>query len=491
MMASKRPLEALKIAVDLANEDPEAMTDAAHILPRIFAGDYIEDNASEVRRLIQGIEDERGRISLVDACFQLENDALARTARAGGTIGPDPQSVSLYLAERGVEGVRALGRAKDLFLSAYPHDEQIKADIVAGFKQFVATRGSGLAAKRLIEISSQTSRFWHEDEFRRDIIAIAADACEADDSGEANFVRGILAFLQGDMALASKWIAASVAMSKQLALTGASSFFVDLNEEDEKPFASVVTDFSRVDRVGKAYVCCADEKYFAKHAKSYASSARAFGDSTRLHFHIAGGAADSAYQLAREHLSDVENVSVSWEMPALSIPTYYASMRFLRIEDFLTHVADRVVLTDIDVEFRSSADAFIERSAFDEADVGFRIYDKVRIIRHATAKRGRIYRYPRILPWLIVNAACLVINSTDAGRDVAKRVAIDMRRHLGRALAKRESAWWIDQNSLFMTMKAVVGAGDAKVVSLEDIGIPFGSFDYSAVLSLPGRHPAI
>lgn len=491
MMASKRPLKALKIAIDLVNDDPDALGDASYILQRIYAGAYSEGNATEVHQLIKGVEDERSRTSLEDACFQLENDALARASRTGAEIGPDPQAVTSFLAERGVEGARALVRAKDLFLSVYPHDEEIKFKILRGFKEFVADRGSGSAAKRLVEISSQTARFWHDDDFRNEIIDCAAVACDGDDSGEANFVQGILAYLQDDMVLANKWFAASVPLSKQLALTGATSFFVDLNENDETPFLTVETDFSQVGRVANAYVCCADEKYFAKHAKAYAASARAHGQSARLHFHIAGSSPDSAYQLFREHLSGVENVSVSWERPALAIPTYYASMRFLRIEDFLSHVADRVVLTDIDVEFRSSPDAFIERQEFDDADVGFRIYDKVRIVRQATGGRGRIYRYPRILPWSIVNAACLVIKSTDAGRQVAMRVATDMRRHLGRALAERESAWWIDQNSLFMTMKSVATAGEAKVVSLEDIGIPFGSFDYSSVSSLPGRHPAI
>ena len=98
---------------------------------------------------------------------------------------------------------------------------------------------------------------------------------------------------------------------------------------------------------------------------------------------------------------------------------------------------------------------------------------------------------PAGLVAIVVPAACVALFATPQGRVAADQIARDMRRHLGRALAQRTSAWWIDQNSLLRSFLDLRQRPGIRLGNVEDAGLPFGSFSYRDSQAFPGGHPLL
>lgn len=491
LLAQGKLLDALKAARTLVARDADHFDEAVDIVRRIYRRPYKARVAARIERVLQPLQRTPAGDLVADNIFALKIDAQARMARAQGDAiaAPEPalDDVAGFLDRRGAAGARALVRLKDLFISVFPGDEDIKLAIIDAYARYAEESLSHHVGKKLLECAAQTQRFWNDDAFRQAILETVRLTCTDDTNGEVLFLTGIDDFLSGGDAYIDRF-AKAASLVPQIALGGASSLFGDLGEADEAGLDAIETRFDQVERAGCAYVCCADLGYFERYAASYAASARAAGGHSRLHFHIAAPAYADAARAFATHLSGFDNLSFSWERPAFAVPTYYASMRFLRAGDFLAHVAARILLTDIDVTFTKSPDAFIDRLAASDYDAAFRTYDRIRTVRLAKKSQVMIYRYPRLLPWAIVNAACLYLTDRNDGA-VARRVARDMRRYLGRALSARESAWWIDQNSLYASLQAMMRTGAIRIANIEDHGLPFGAFDYEGSQAFPGTHP--
>lgn len=455
----------------------------------LYRGD-VEAYAPQIAQIISDMDEtlRRAGQSHFIAGVKAQNGGIL--VKSGHLPKLSVDEVRQSLLKSNAREIRAYAASKPLFLFNYEDAETTKLEIVKAYKE----RGMGLAPgsqelKKLLEKTAQTETFWRDEHFRNETLSEIEDRIGAPHSPDAYMVLGSIALLRADLNKASVFFKQSVATGTQFERTGATSFFTDLTGSDEKEFTEAETQFESISRTDAAYVCCADLKYFVRYGREYATSFRTHGGVQRLHFHIAASDFDSALKTAQRELRGYDNVSYSFEIPKNHTPTYYASMRFLRAPDFLVHVAKRIVLTDIDVAFRTNPDRFIRSSIWEAADVGFRVYDKVRILKQASVSQGALFRYPRLLPWAQVNAACLVLTDTTAGRAAAQGVSRDMHRHLGRALTAHRSAWWIDQNSLLMTLLALQNSKDTRIANIEDVGLPYGSFSYEGSRSLPGRHP--
>lgn len=487
LLQEKKEFAALRVARDLVSRDTAYLDEALGVVTRIYRRPYQEETARKVEAMLRGLRRTPVGKLLADGVFALKLDAQTRTARSDPSAAPDVGEVLAFLNERGSAGARELIRMKHVFLSAYEGDETIKNAIIETYGEIVRPGASPQIAKRYLEFASQTRKFWSDPSYREAILRKVRNAIEHSDAGEAEFLRGVDDFLSGRPAYIDHFTRAAE-LEQLIAQSGASSLFADLNPGDEEGLTEIATDFGDVEKTSHAYVCCADLRYFRRYAKRYAQSAREQGDMTRLHFHIAAPSIEDARKAFAEELADQQNLSFSWERPAFSVPTYYASMRFLRAVDFLTHVAGRLVLTDIDVIFTKSPAIFLEHLGSSDYDAGFRVYDEVRMVQVAK-NESRIYRYPRLRPWAIVNAACLYLTSSKDNL-AAAQVARDMRQYLGRALRTKESAWWIDQNSLYTSIQALMQLDGVQLANIEDHGLPFGSFDYDNAVRFPGKHPS-
>jgi hypothetical protein len=401
--------------------------------------------------------------------------------------------IEQHLENASSEEVRSLARDKTLFLYEYPQCEEIKQCILERYYSLIVQpeveSKRAKSAKAYLEQSAKTVAFWQDRSYRDLVVTRAVSSLVERDSPEARMVLGIVNLLEGNDKEAEHHFRASIVADTLYAKTGATSFRHQLSQADRKRFTEKRADYSGVKKTDTALVVCADVKYFNRYARVYCGSLRDLGSNARVHFHLSANSRAEAEQAFKAALGDFANVSMSSEDNSLSytrMPTYYASMRFLQAPNFLRNVASRVFLTDIDVLFREDPTAVMKSQSWVNADVGFRIYDRVRVLSQSRVPNDPIMRFPRLLPWSQVNAAFLAIFDTPRGHRIAERIADDMHRHLGRALTEADSAWWVDQNSLRMSLIAAAEDPAVQIVNIEDVGMPYGVFLYSARKNLPG-----
>ncbi|MBH0238244.1 hypothetical protein [Methylobrevis albus] len=428
------------------------------------------------------------RVALLDFRFRFAH-AADRLALFG--LQPvDEAEFRVFTASAGYFELGDFLRRKELFLAAVPEAEAMKQLALAAFARRLARvpRISNLRVATWLARLSQTRSFWDDADFRAAQLARAERLAFVPVGGNRRYVTATVAFLRGDLAGAARRLARSgrwQLRAKAFRDAGA-TFHVAL------PDGAVTTRFDTPMRLAgpairapAALVCCADAGYFRRYAAAYLASLRRHGSTMRVHFHIAAtrpGIEEEARTLAE---SD-GNVGLSFETPPLTLPAYYASMRFLRGPEFLGVVADTVILTDIDVRFRAAPEALA--AAFADADLGLRMYDRVRIVRASQGEKRPIMRYPRLHPWAQINAACVVLRATPAGITAAERIARDIAQHLDHAIEAGNRAWWIDQNALFYSYRRIA-AGPCRIGNVEDAALPFGSFDYGEVEALGARSP--
>jgi hypothetical protein len=78
---------------------------------------------------------------------------------------------------------------------------------------------------------------------------------------------------------------------------------------------------------------------------------------------------------------------------------------------------------------------------------------------------------------------------TEYGEKAAGLLSLHMAQHLTQAFKKQSKVWWIDQNSLLHTYRAVQADGGFKIGNIEEVGLPYGGFDYGEVRAYGGPSP--
>lgn len=381
----------------------------------------------------------------------------------------------------------------EAFLFADGTEEEDKNFLVDEFKRRVF-EDDDLNYKLLfglLQKASCTHRFWQSSEWRGDFLALLKSKFANSPDHYALTGLGVIAFLNGSDAEAKTHFSRSIEGDSPFSATGATSFLSDVTHTSLSSKLLSLSDIMKSDSAfrERAIITCSDEIYFKRYAIKYLQSLRNTGSTCPVHFHIAG----NKIRL-KEFVStivDLGEVSFSYETPIERTPAYYASIRFLKAPYFVEKVAARVLLTDIDVTFRSDPDELLDQCVASNSDIMLRIYDKIRIVHQASMPQRPLYRYPRTYPWAQVNAACLCLTNTEMGKLAAEQIAQDMAGHLGSVLSRGKRAWWVDQNALLFTYRRLLANEAVKIGNIEDVGVPFGSFDYSDLRVVGGENPAL
>lgn len=403
----------------------------------------------------------------------------------------DAGSVTAELAGMDRRAIETFVSRREILIGGGDSAEAIKMAGLAEYRRRLGgvTIGAAQPEQKYLVLMSNALKFWDDAGFRTEVLADIERLIGRRRDENASMTLGSVHLLRGDLGKAEKLFEDVARRSKVIAKSGASSFVADMERYNvSDALATVDVDFGSTTKAESAFVACADVRYFRRYGPSYLASLRETGSRTRAHLHVAG-APDDAWAAIREIGAGADNVSFSVESPPLALPAYYASMRFLRAPVLLDHVAGRVVLTDIDVQFRANPDGFAGNPAFADADIGLRMYDKIRVVREASRTHRTVCRYPRTYGWNQINAACVVLIGSERGRRAAAMASRDMAQHLQRVVDRGINAWWVDQNALFYTYRRLAADGVTRFANIEDLGMPYGSFDYSDAYVLGGQSP--
>ncbi|MBD8555643.1 hypothetical protein IFT84_14120 [Rhizobium sp. CFBP 8762] len=489
-LLTRKAVSAIELAKTAAQDDPRFLRDFIATINKVMARSDFASLAAQVAEAVKDLAPSLASNGYFSFLIAVRIKSQSLLVKVGRLAPVSLEEVLVFLRTAKSKDISALARDKTIFLYSYPDDEEIKLAVLRYYySKIVKKRKNAQVAKAYLEQCAKTIRFWAHAKFQAKVIEHVS-ACLGDDDGpDASIVRGSILLLEQKEALAAQAYGNSILSGTLYAETGATSFYDHLYAYHRKSFTDRRADFSGVQHTDTAFVVCADVKYFERYALLYSNSLRNSGNQTRIHFHLSASSHQEALDAADKCLSGVKNVSISSESNDLKytrMPTYYASMRFLQAPKFLKHVASRVFLTDIDVLFRVNPDEVINAKAWDAADVGFRIYDHVRVLKQSRFPHDTIYRYPRLLPWSQINAAFLALFDTERGQLIAERISDDMHRHLGRALINAKSAWWVDQNSLRKSLITIVNDELGRVVNIEDVGMPYGGFLYDGLQIMTG-----
>ena len=385
----------------------------------------------------------------------------------------------------------SLRNAKSIFENVYEGDEECKRMILHVMRRQL--QNPAAHPRMVLEYLAHASRtiaFWNDIEQRTKIFddVFMATASRRDEF--AAMTNGCAQFLSLKTKEAYKNFNDALRQGNTFSGTGANSFFVDFDADiDVNALLQIeVTREGQKSRSHKALVNCSDARYFCIYGSAYIASLRDTGSEIRAHFHIAAPD-NSAYALIEDISKKHGNVSFSFETPPIRMPAYYASMRFLRTPFFIRHIADAVFLTDIDVTFRTKPDVYLDDPRIAKVDLALRAYDTVRVVRTSKTPHQEIYRYPRIYPWSQISAGFVGVFGTEYGEKAAGLLSLHMAQHLTQAFKKQSKVWWIDQNSLLHTYRAVQADGGFKIGNIEEVGLPYDSFDYGEVRAYGGPSP--
>jgi hypothetical protein len=218
----------------------------------------------------------------------------------------------------------------------------------------------------------------------------------------------------------------------------------------------------------------ADENYFKRYATSYATSLLKIGGTNRLHFHVIGRPEAVAEEFERvcRILPDTQ-VTLSSEPVLTNRAFYYASARFLRMEELLHRSGHDLLMTDIDLAWHARPELWVQALA--EADVGLRIFDRV---RHYVMQGSKeiILRYPRTKLWECTSASSIFLRQNAAGVRFAELLARVTSRHLSQFLAKPGTHWFIDQNILSAVYAHALRSENIRIGNLDEVGTPYSPF---------------
>lgn len=426
-------------------------------------------------------------------------DILA--ARKGA---PPRTPVEVYRSSPGLIRHHAILAQKKVWTSVYDGDEALKAMVVRDMANAPEARLLRIpkAARDALTRAAMTKEYWEEARRAELVSLIASRTPRRAVTAQQHLTRACWLAHAGQFEEAARSFAAAEQSygwnaSLEIAYSGRRSFLPAALREAPR-------DQEAASRYGDKAVgvtllsgprsqpetmllACADPKYFARYAEGYLQSVRKTGSMVPVHFHVINPTDDTIARHAALN-ARFSNVSLSAERLEVEKTTYYACVRFLRAPTFLRMLGCDILLTDIDVTYPRDPAPFLDDPRVQEADAVMRFYDKVRVAR-STMRGDLVYRYPRILPWSHVNAACLVLRNTANGVEFADLVRDEMARHLDELMKYPGSGWWADQNALLAVYRTIKrDRPHVRVVNVEDIGMPFGAFASDDDLS---RYPPV
>jgi hypothetical protein len=193
----------------------------------------------------------------------------------------------------------------------------------------------------------------------------------------------------------------------------------------------------------------ADSAYFWEHALILLDSVRHNSSTTRCHFHIINPdpLVMSALDGVRDSLRADANFSYSFERIDLDgcsdafIRTYYASVRFVRLNEIFARSPASFLCLDADCIVRGDIESHLSR--LDNFDVALRLrYDE--------------------RPHMTVAAGALLLRPTASATDFIASVASSIQP----ALEAREAVWFLDQVVISNVVREM-GGGEVRIGQLD------------------------
>ncbi|MBE9605362.1 hypothetical protein IAI18_10830 [Acetobacteraceae bacterium H6797] len=491
LLLRNRVAEALDLALDNAEQNVGAWNDLSIILRRaLHQGPDRSLSTAALARLSRLLDDENSAPEQMRQETRLAIGVHLSTY-PGMDAGRFLDPVLPYVGRTEFDALLSLAQTEKLFHVAEDALEPVREAVVERFCTLLRSE-QGLSASqvyRVLQLLALRVAYWRDAAWREMVNRLCTGLVEGRTDTAAFMLRATVAFIEGDEAKTEAEYRQLLDLGLSLGESGATSFFATLPDLPKPSlFTSTELTFEEAPKAPRAVLCCADSRFFKRFARTYARTLRATGDDIRLHFHIADPD-DACLEMLATMRKRMGDISASFETAPQKLPAYFASMRFLHLPHFLERVASRVLVTDIDITFRSAVSPMFADPRIAEADLVMRYYERTRAMGSATRASRRVFRHPHMHPWGQVNAAYLAVADTPAGRRAADIIAEDMAGHLDAAVRSALQMWWIDQNALYYSLKRLRAEGGIRIANIEEIGMPYGSYDYSDVRTYEGDSP--
>lgn len=196
-------------------------------------------------------------------------------------------------------------------------------------------------------------------------------------------------------------------------------------------------EFPRVGADRFVVMTACDQVYFREFALALAKSfdVNAPGRSLHIHLYDPNGETEHDVQKLRQNLRNTE-LTLSWEVALFKTPSYYASIRFLRLLEILHVTGGAVFCIDADSLIRRDIGGILQRAA--HADIG--AWTRWTTPSLANKMRG----------------GAIFARGTPAAFDYFGRVAA----YLGTCLRNGNLPWWTDQSTLYIAYRMMGFLGE-------------------------------
>lgn len=199
-------------------------------------------------------------------------------------------------------------------------------------------------------------------------------------------------------------------------------------------------------------IVSANDRYFDLYLEKYIRTLARLSPAGQLHLHLFG-AADTTRSLIEKLSELIPNyrISFSYEQITIDQPYFFASGRFLRIEEWSMRFQRPILLTDIDSLWGQNTGGsplqFLE-GKLNGADLGLDLRSRV-VVQPLSNSPLPGNRYPSSDPWHTAWAGKVFLRGNAASSYFAKILSRLTDRELQRAAHRNPSAnWFIDQNIL-------------------------------------------
>jgi hypothetical protein len=199
-------------------------------------------------------------------------------------------------------------------------------------------------------------------------------------------------------------------------------------------------------------IVSANDRYFDLYLEKYVRNLACRYDVGRLHLHLYGEA--STIRPLIEKISEIipdYRISFSHEKISINEPYYFASGRFLRIQEWSMRFQSPIIMTDIDSLWGQhgggSPLVFLDEKLGD-ADVGLDLRSRVVVhsLRNSPIPGNR---YPSADPWHSAWAGQVFFRGSSGSNHFAEILSRLTDRELQKAMPRNPIAnWFIDQNIL-------------------------------------------
>jgi hypothetical protein len=308
-------------------------------------------------------------------------------------------------------------------------------------------------------IVHKTLRFWIDDEWRGHISRRLVELSEFLPHSEQNFFTGTFSFASENYDSAAMAFQAAPAPSSKSRST---KNFIDFREvgkilesrNDEEIFSWPGLEYRDINQgspqCDPVIITSANDRYFYRYAVEYAKKLRKISAVGHIHFHLFGDYCGSIEKIMAHIIQILPSYKITFSNERLSIdaPYYFATGRFLRLQEWAERFRAPIILTDIDSLWGQNpiqSPAEFVRDRLQNADVGLNLRRQV-VLEPMLGWPFPGYRYPTLDPWHMVWAGKLFLRETESALEFARIVSrvSDMQLQKAKKTHPLEN-WCIDQ----------------------------------------------